>query len=45
MFKDSIDFVIVVVIHVVDEEEYLEFMNKVDVLHIKKNRLKIKFCK
>lgn len=42
MFKDSIDFVFVVVIGVIvdDNEEDLEFVNKFDVLQIKtKKRL------
>lgn len=43
MFKNSIDFVFVVVIGVVDDDdddEDLEFVNKFDALHIKTKRKK-----
>lgn len=41
MFKDSINFVFVVVISVVydDDEEDLEFVNKFDVLQIKMKKI------
>ena len=48
MFKDSIDFVFVVDIGVVvdDDEQDLDFVNKLDILQIKteKKNLKLKFC-
>ena len=48
MFKDSIDFVFVVDIGVVvdDDEQDLDFVNKLDILQIKteKKKLKLKFC-
>ena len=48
MFKDSINFVFVVDIGVVvdDDEQDLDFVNKLDILHIKteKKKLKLKFC-
>ena len=48
MFKDSIDFVFVVDIGVVvdDDEQDLDFVNKFDILEIKteKKKLKLNFC-
>ena len=47
MFKDSIDFVFVVDIGVVvdDDEQDLDFVNKLDILQIKteEKKLKLKF--
>lgn len=48
MFKNSIDFLFVVVIGVfiVDDEEDLEFFKNLTLCRLKrKNRLKVKFCK
>ena len=48
MFKDFINFVFVVDIGVVvdDDEQDLDFVNKLDILQIKteKKKLKLKFC-
>ena len=46
MFKDSIDFVVDIGVVVDDDEQDLDFVNKLNILQIKtvKKKLKLKFC-